>query len=122
MNPSLYTNIVMILISNLLYAIRPYATPPQDKDDPSHTLGCSPPGFPTAEYINAHPELFSDWQPMNPTAIAIYHSTSYLAEILSCLALFIFVLWSLCKDLFRAMRSGYRMVPDRDTTQGSANL
>ena len=26
----------------------------QDKEDPTHTLGCSPEGFPTAEFIAAH--------------------------------------------------------------------
>jgi Beta-glucan synthesis-associated protein SKN1/KRE6/Sbg1 len=26
----------------------------QDKDDPSHTVGCSPEGFPTEGFITAH--------------------------------------------------------------------
>jgi len=35
----------------------------QDKSDPSHTIGCSPEGFPTADYITANADKFANWQP-----------------------------------------------------------
>ena len=35
----------------------------QDKEDPSHTLGCSPERFPTAEFIEAHSERYKNWEP-----------------------------------------------------------
>jgi hypothetical protein len=35
----------------------------QDRDDPSHTVGCSPERFPTAEFIEAHPERYASWAP-----------------------------------------------------------
>merc|ERR1712178_568104 len=35
----------------------------QDENDESHTLGCSPPAYPTAEFIAAHPERYAPWKP-----------------------------------------------------------
>jgi hypothetical protein len=35
----------------------------QDADNPTHTLGCSPPAFPTADYIAAHAAYYADWKP-----------------------------------------------------------
>ena len=35
----------------------------QNKQDSTHTLGCSPPEYPTAEYIEAHKERYENWTP-----------------------------------------------------------
>jgi hypothetical protein len=35
----------------------------QDPDDPTHTLGCSPPSHPTAGFIATHAERYQDWIP-----------------------------------------------------------
>lgn len=34
----------------------------QDLGDSTHSLGCSTPSFPSAEFINAHPERYQDWK------------------------------------------------------------
>eukprot|EP01039_Chlorochromonas_danica_P004434 gene4434-4858_t len=34
----------------------------QDLEDSSHSLGCSTPSFPSADFINAHPERYQDWK------------------------------------------------------------
>jgi len=33
----------------------------QDADNQKHTVGCSPPGYPTSEYIAAHQEDYAPW-------------------------------------------------------------
>lgn len=35
----------------------------QDETDESHTFGCSPPAYPTAEFIAAHPDRYAPWKP-----------------------------------------------------------
>lgn len=35
----------------------------QNKQDSTHTLGCSPPKYPTSEYIEAHKESYENWTP-----------------------------------------------------------
>lgn len=34
----------------------------QDADNQKHTVGCSPPGYPTSEYIAAHQEDYAPWR------------------------------------------------------------
>ncbi len=40
----------------------------QDEDDPSHTLGCSPEKYPTAQFIRDYPERYADWVPLQPSS------------------------------------------------------
>ena len=35
----------------------------QDKEDPLHTIGCSPPNFPTEGYIEGNPGKYINWDP-----------------------------------------------------------
>lgn len=65
----------------------------QDIANPSHTLGCSPPGFPTAEYIAGHAADYADWRPANaPTQhtlteagyVALSAVSALLATLLVC--------------------------------------
>lgn len=35
----------------------------QDEEDETHTMGCSPPAYPTAQFIEAHKERYADWKP-----------------------------------------------------------
>lgn len=35
----------------------------QDEDDETHTMACSPPNYPTAEFIEGHKERYADWKP-----------------------------------------------------------
>ena len=35
----------------------------QDPDDSLHTVGCSPPSYPTKEYIDNHPYNYANWKP-----------------------------------------------------------
>lgn len=38
----------------------------QDSADPLHTLGCSPPEYPTKEFIEAHAHRYENWKPYVP--------------------------------------------------------
>ncbi len=44
----------------------------QDEHDESHTFGCSPPAYPTAEFIAAHPERYAPWTPYQGPDVVWY--------------------------------------------------
>ncbi len=35
----------------------------QDPNDSKHTIGCSPPLYPTIDYITSHEQIFANWKP-----------------------------------------------------------
>jgi hypothetical protein len=44
----------------------------QDASDGLHTVGCSPPNFPTAEFIAQHAERYAAWVPLSPEKEDLY--------------------------------------------------
>jgi hypothetical protein len=69
----------------------------QDSSDESHTIGCSPPNYPTAEFIRNHPERYDDWKPPQPTVLGrvLYYVANPVGRAVSSLTLVVVVLLGL---------------------------
>ena len=69
----------------------------QDSADESHTLGCSPPKYPTAEFIQRHPKRYADWEAPQPTALGrvMYYVLNPAGRAVSSLTLVAVVLLGL---------------------------
>ena len=88
----------------------------QDSSDESHTVGCSPPNYPTAEFIRNHPERYDDWEPPQPSVLGrvLYYVVNPVGRAVSSLTLVVVVLLGL---LGRRLCSGGR---DRDVDADEA--
>lgn len=94
----------------------------QDRADSLHTTGCSPPNFPTAEFIAAHRERYADWQPLGEEQQDAYWRIMFFAQALTVLVA-ISILYLLCKrywwiivpvteNHFKSHARTYEMIPD----------
>eukprot|EP00600_Ochromonadales_sp_CCMP1393_P003710 CAMPEP_0174993998 /NCGR_PEP_ID=MMETSP0004_2-20121128/23383_1 /TAXON_ID=420556 /ORGANISM="Ochromonas sp., Strain CCMP1393" /LENGTH=562 /DNA_ID=CAMNT_0016248169 /DNA_START=58 /DNA_END=1746 /DNA_ORIENTATION=- len=72
----------------------------QDPDDDTHTVGCSPPGFPTAEFIAGHPERFADWAPLSQEMQDRYHRVRGVVLSLVLVLMVVVVLWMMSAFLY----------------------
>jgi len=65
----------------------------------THTLGCDPPGFPTAVHIATHAKAYEDWKPPDPSPFYERHplvSYGVLAAVAGFCALFARYVWREC--------------------------
>jgi hypothetical protein len=91
----------------------------QDLSDPTHTLGCSPIGYPTDEYIRANNASFKTWQPVPAPPLNIYIITvlylffqTYSFEFLSIFSLLIlFLVIARFVEKLLWQSTGYEEVP-----------
>jgi hypothetical protein len=85
----------------------------QDPSDPTHTVSCSPPSHPTAEFIEGHPERYADWKDYDglfPVGFGFYEF-SYLI-LFVCVGVYAF------KIAYRKFNDFYnnkpRYIPDHN--------
>eukprot|EP01036_Dinobryon_divergens_P023593 gene23593-31955_t len=61
----------------------------QDPQDNSHTIGCSPERFPTADFIASHSKRYEDWVALSPRSLAIYNTLFFTAMVACAVVLFV---------------------------------
>ena len=83
----------------------------QDPDDVTHTTSCSPPAFPTKQFISDHADRFKPWAPTLPNnnleldVSTVRHDTLEFALIFVMCAGIIFVISRTLSSTFNAKSS-----------------
>jgi len=78
----------------------------QDLEDSSHTIGCSPDRFPTAEFIQAHPLRYMNWMPMTASSQTRYWSFIITSSVI-LLLLMIAIIMQCCINRYKKQVPGY---------------
>jgi hypothetical protein len=82
----------------------------QDKSDKTHTLSCSPEKFPTAEWIQGHPERYANWAPLKtriplpPQLLPFYgaYGVAALFALLIAVGTCVYLLSAVCRHCAKA--------------------
>ena len=61
----------MLRLTQSGHCIAAYFCIEQDKNDPSHTVSCSPDNFPTAQFIADYADRYADWNPLPPADVVL---------------------------------------------------
>lgn len=106
----------------------------QDPHDSLHTLGCSPEGFPTKEFISINNASYSAWSPISApplwTYFWAYISRNFTIElylfflILFCIVCLFLIIGSvivLCETNYFKFRRGYSEISEKDFVDVNAS-